>query len=545
MENIFINFLPPWIETGLQPAFYDKESGTVLQQTARMYAKVNELTENFNTFTTNVATTVNDYIDQFNDLHDYVYDYFDNLDVQEEINNKLDKMVSDGTMSILLSGLLDDFRAEVQAELDLQDDKIDAVESGTLIASSTSEMTDHTRLYVNTTDGYWYYWNGTTWTQGGVYQSEKIADDSIKGAMIKLNTINPFSLAGVSQQPMKTVFKYARWVKGYRYYQGELVAAEGYVSSLPVPTYAVDGLTYTPTVTLVSPERMVTYRADGTFIVEGAITTAGWTPGTTPSFVAITMTEAHFESEGPDIVTVNYGDDKITIPWLEKDEAITNSILVYGDSLWANCNGNFNYTTTPYNQSTDPCYGYKQYLESLGMTVDNQAISGTTVVDCWNRTVGKFPQAISPETLSDYDTVILSFGRNDSRTGVALGELKPLSQSASIDPTTFYGAYQSIINTLLTKNPKLRIILWTMTQTNAGGYGTESTNNKGLKQIDYVNAVKNIANLYSANVVDMYNDSGINELNLQQYTFEGVHLTNDGYAFTSQYYKNAMANFLA
>ena len=102
MENIFINFLPPWVETGLQPAFYDKESGTVLQQTARMYAKVNELIQNFNTFSTDVTTTVNDYIEQFNELHDYVHDYFDNLDVQEEINNKLDAMADDGTLQSII-----------------------------------------------------------------------------------------------------------------------------------------------------------------------------------------------------------------------------------------------------------------------------------------------------------------------------------------------------------------------------------------------------------------------------------------------------------
>ena len=28
MENIFVEFLPPWVETGLQPAFYDKEDVT-------------------------------------------------------------------------------------------------------------------------------------------------------------------------------------------------------------------------------------------------------------------------------------------------------------------------------------------------------------------------------------------------------------------------------------------------------------------------------------------------------------------------------------
>ena len=103
MENIFVEFLPPWVETGLQPAFYDKESGSVLQQTARMYARVNMLIRMFNKLSKNTKETVEDYINQFNELHDYVHDYFDNLDVQEEINNKLDAMVEAGTMSDLIA----------------------------------------------------------------------------------------------------------------------------------------------------------------------------------------------------------------------------------------------------------------------------------------------------------------------------------------------------------------------------------------------------------------------------------------------------------
>lgn len=124
MENIFVEFLPPWVETGIQPAFYDKESGTVLQQTARMYARVNMLIRMFNKlskqtkqeietfeenvnetvteFTENVTEIVNTYIEKFNELHDYVHDYFDNLDVQEEINHKLDEMVEDGTLQDVL-----------------------------------------------------------------------------------------------------------------------------------------------------------------------------------------------------------------------------------------------------------------------------------------------------------------------------------------------------------------------------------------------------------------------------------------------------------
>lgn len=105
-NNIFIELLPPWVETGIQPAFYDKESGTVLQQTARMYAKVNELIASYNQFAEHIDTTVDDYIERFNELYNYVHDYFDNLDVQEEINNKLDDMAEAGTLQDIITNYL-------------------------------------------------------------------------------------------------------------------------------------------------------------------------------------------------------------------------------------------------------------------------------------------------------------------------------------------------------------------------------------------------------------------------------------------------------
>ena len=92
MQNLFIEFLPPWVETGLQPAFYDKESGTILQQVSRMYAKINEL-----------INSNNKLAKDFKDLHDYVYDYFDNLDVQEEIDNKLDEMAEGGELAEIIA----------------------------------------------------------------------------------------------------------------------------------------------------------------------------------------------------------------------------------------------------------------------------------------------------------------------------------------------------------------------------------------------------------------------------------------------------------
>ena len=104
MNKLFAPFLPPWAETGLQPAFYDLESGTVLQQTARMYDKVNQLIRLFNELSEETQTTVTEYINKFTELKDFVDNYFENLDVQEEINNKLDAMVEDGTLQALFAG---------------------------------------------------------------------------------------------------------------------------------------------------------------------------------------------------------------------------------------------------------------------------------------------------------------------------------------------------------------------------------------------------------------------------------------------------------
>lgn len=64
--------------------------------------------------------------------------------------------------------------------IDTLQTQITAVASGSpLVASSVSEMTDTTRVYVNTTNGHWYWHDGTTWQDGGVYQAEVIDDKAI------------------------------------------------------------------------------------------------------------------------------------------------------------------------------------------------------------------------------------------------------------------------------------------------------------------------------------------------------------------------------
>lgn len=157
---------------------------------------LNNVIKNEETLESNVSKLNQAYLELFN----YVKDYFNNLDVQEEINNKLDDLVEDGTLTRLIGAyvqpLIDEqnqeiseFKTSVNGQIAQQNAQIKAVESGSpLVASSVQGMTDTSRVYVNTTDGHWYYYNGTAWANGGVYQATGIADNSVTLDKIDFNT---------------------------------------------------------------------------------------------------------------------------------------------------------------------------------------------------------------------------------------------------------------------------------------------------------------------------------------------------------------------
>lgn len=116
MNNFYIKHLPHWVLTDLQPAFYDVESGTSLQQTAKMYGKVQELIDLYNEF----VTKVNKYIKDFED--GIIADF-------EEFRNCIIKVMND-------------YIETIDTKINLQDTKInDAIEyMKDNIVSTTSDL---------------------------------------------------------------------------------------------------------------------------------------------------------------------------------------------------------------------------------------------------------------------------------------------------------------------------------------------------------------------------------------------------------------------
>ncbi|MDT0160251.1 hypothetical protein [Bacillus sp. AG4(2022)] len=76
-------------------------------------------------------------------------------------------------------------KAYVDTNLASVNSKVDGIDRGyggtyaTLAALQTAFPTGDSKRYVVSADGKWYYWNGTTWTAGGVFQSTGIAKNTI------------------------------------------------------------------------------------------------------------------------------------------------------------------------------------------------------------------------------------------------------------------------------------------------------------------------------------------------------------------------------
>lgn len=106
-------------------------------------------------------------------MKQFMDNYFDNLDVQQEIDNKLDEMYANGQLDLLFSKYVNDYVEATNTRLNEIETEVQSLNDLTpTVVSSTSAMTDHDKIYLNTGNGYWYYYNGTQFVQGGLYNSD-------------------------------------------------------------------------------------------------------------------------------------------------------------------------------------------------------------------------------------------------------------------------------------------------------------------------------------------------------------------------------------
>lgn len=98
-------------------------------------------------------------------LQQFTNDYFDNLDVQNEINNKLDDLANDGTLSELISPFV-------------------MANANPIIVNSVSDMTNHEKIYLLKSTGTLYYYDNET----SQFKSSALTygiDDDVKYSKIR------------------------------------------------------------------------------------------------------------------------------------------------------------------------------------------------------------------------------------------------------------------------------------------------------------------------------------------------------------------------
>lgn len=214
--------------------------------------------------------------------------------------------------------------------------------------------------------------------------------------------------------------------------------------------------------------------------------------------------------------------------------------FTFGDSLMAQDGKVFAYDNPQYNVSEigSMCVGWQTILHNkFGVTITDYAVGGQGIAD--QKTV------IKSKTYTNVDFVIISVGVNDYSNSVALGQL-PASRNATFTSGRFIDDLCDSIEYILDQNPQIKILLFTPCQRDTtwrnGGVADFSQsatdiytqNANGLYLKDYAQAIRDVGAMYSCVVCDMYADSGLNYLTLPEYTFEGVHPTNEGYEFTKR-----------
>ena len=165
------------------------------------------------------------------------------FDVKSALNDNWDKIDEEvGDIDNNIVTIENNLNVEItnrQSVTENLQNQINGLASGSpLAASSTSDMTDTSRVYVNTTDGHWYYYNGNTWVNGGVYQASQ----------------DPTSVSELIRdiEPLES---------GYKKYTHTYIAANGSIASInTVDLYCFK----------VKPgEKLIEIKTTGTFFYYG------------------------------------------------------------------------------------------------------------------------------------------------------------------------------------------------------------------------------------------------------------------------------------
>ena len=427
------------------------------------------------------------------------------------------------------------------------DSKANKNEVGTpLTATNISEMIDTTKIYVNTTDGNWYSWNGSDWVSGGVYNSQGIADKSI--------TENKTSFINVSVGVNKFDKEIAEIGK---YQKNETSVMEDplyYMVKVDVKEGDILRVTYNPNLATnpchvfnKNGER-IGYKAT---LTDYQVTDNTYWSASMPAGSSYIIINGQVNKINSNMIIINNDypasyvpfdsskklNDDIQVPLAlnnknEIDKLKNNNHNVLYGKKAVFCGDSVTYGHSAEMDDEGVRKTYQYYIgKRNNMNIITNAISGSTITNI----DGKNPFSVDRyKNLGDnLDYILLWFGINDSEHAT-LGTIK------DTDNTTFYGAWNIVLEYLITNYPTTKI-------------GIVVTYNGGT---NFREAVRLIAKKWAIPTLDWMGDAnvpmisgresgfGLSDVakNIRRNTFlvDGVHPNDKGY----QYISTVVENFL-
>lgn len=447
-----------------------------------------------------------------NQLKEFVNNYFDNLDVQNEINNKIDAMVASGEFDTIVARVTPDAVAAWMNE-NLTPSTETVIDSSLTVSGAAADAKvtgDRIRNLEAEIDGMEYRENlvNMSWTKGR-YNALDIPIGSP-------NTSNT-TFCTLTSIPYDSV--YALEIK------------EGYKASFPsfaegvVCSGATEFLTGTVTIEQI---RANVNRPGTDFAIQ--IRTLNEDPipaATTPDFVVkltpITIEKDNLAEDVQKMIYNQYG----TTKWCAIGDSITDGRYSYMDG------------DNPASDTDHEVY--------YGM-IAARMLHFADVIEYGYSSMGWIHAANDATILSDVldmdfdnpDLITVCLGVNDTAAAIPLGDYNSVSNDGSIS-----GAIKNACEVLGAKYPNAQIVL--LTPLNAIQSSTAATQWRRKYTVNGRHSLEEISDLimywgdyFGYPVVDMLRNSPVNVRNIESMLLDGLHPTKKAHEMIAHYLAGAL-----
>lgn len=525
----------------------DFDAVTNYQLLCKVVEKLNEIIANTDKQNSNIELLETN----FATLYNFTKNYFDNLDVQEEINNKLDKMAEDGSLSALIKPFFDEYKKEIDGIVNTQNSKISVLENrmdsfSSLPSGSTTgdaELTD-IRTPAAGFNLNKKYDNAGNAVRG---QIDSVKDLAENGEFLLFNNIKNSSSAKKIEISDVTAESYTLNWNG-TVLQGTLKS--DVVTKKPI--LLNDYIFYCSFQRGTSPNVVIGYNSDlntglSINLTNGICIKYDWNNTTYTAFKTYTISKSiagnvkifiyyngknykFFDENLSEICSIPALDltgFQPCVGWEAGGSFVANNLYFY--SIHYDMNTKFlnllngktiNFIGDSITNLGSGNNGWQHLIEKdINIKAINYGISGTCMTA--KTLEDNTAMCIRYKDMEINEFVFCLAGINDYGTN------KPLGEKNSTSVLDFTGALRTFIEGVYSKflvaSNLYQFRLFFASPYNVKHYFNSDTNDLGLTQLDYVNRAEEICAEYGIPFLNLYKQSGFNTINEEFLLYDKLH----------------------